>query len=286
MSDSDIAPKIRLKDITDRMHLRLFMADALDIRRGQWNAQNVHSAFWRFYQNVDDGAFLTVLDGPNAGRFDLAAGRVYFVPAGVRFSCGNEAAFRHFYIHFDVAGLPRLTLHSLFDAPVALPPDADFEASVADFAEYVRGTTELDFAGQCRAKSLVYEGLARYLESLPAVLRRRAVERAAAMEPVSPALEHIEANLSASLSVPQLAALCCLGPDHFARVFKSCVGATPAAYLIERRATRAAQLLLFTDRTIDAIAQTSGFGNRNYFTRRFTQIMGVPPAAYRRNGPI
>lgn len=283
MSYSAMTPPLRLRDVTDRMHVRLFTADVVTLAAGKWNTKNVRSAYWRFYQNADDGAFLALPDG---GRFPLQAGRIYFVPAGVRFSCGNAAAFRHFYIHFDIAGLPRLTLYSLFDAPIESPSNSVFETSVAAFAAHLPQTTELDFAGQCRAKALIYEGLARYLDNLPVALRQRAQERIVALEPVSLALERIDAALSEPLRLPELARLCCLSPDHFARVFKNCVGMTPGNYITERRAARAAQLLLFTDQSLETIAQTCGFGNRNYFTRRFTQTIGVPPAAYRRSGPI
>ena len=283
MSDSALILPHRRREVADGMHLRLFTADSLILAAGRWNAQNVRSAFWRFYQNQEDGAFLVFPDG---GRFPLTAGRVYFVPAGVRFSCGNGAAFRHFYIHFDVVGLPRLTLPSLFDGPIALPYSAAYQDSVSALAASVAGTATLYFAGQCRAKALVYEGLARYLESLPETVQKRAIERAAALEPVAPALEHIEARLADALPVPELAALCCLSADHFARRFKDCVGLTPGGYIQERRLTRAAQFLLFSDRSLDAIAAETGFGNRNYLTRRFTQALGVPPAAYRKKGAL
>src|SRR4029079_1993439 len=112
----------------------LFMVDALTLGAGRWNTRDVQSPYWRFYQNRDDGGHLAL---PNGSQFPLIPGRVSFVPPGVRFSCGNARPFRHFYIHFDMIGLPRLTIRALFDGPVALEADAAFEGRVTAFAREV-----------------------------------------------------------------------------------------------------------------------------------------------------
>lgn len=265
------------------MHVRLFQVDALRIEAGHWNAQEVRSPFWRFYRNEDAGAYV-VLHGQGGRRYPFAPGRVYFVPAGVRFSCGNEAPFRHFYVHFDVVGLPSLTMRALFDGPVALPPDTAFESSVADFAQEAAMSRPLGLGQQCRAKALVYEGFARHLEALPVVERVAGLQRAEALEPVAPAVRHIEERLAERITVAELAARCCLSEDHFARKFKECVGSTPLSYITERRVTLAAQRLVFTEDSLDSIAAACGFGTREYLTRVFTRATNLPPAAYRKAG--
>lgn len=286
MSDSDVASErisslLRQSDVMDTLHIRLFTVDQVTLPVGWWNMQGVQSPFWRFYQNREEGAFLTL---PNGEHYPLTANRVYFIPAGVRYSCNNERSVRHFFIHFDVIGLPRLTMRSLFDAPVALPSDERFEVTVASFGEEVRQLSALDLGGQCRAKALIYEGIARSLQLVSAESRDRSLRLAQEREPVVPALEYIENNLSTGLSIPVLAALCCLSPDHFARRFKTCVGQTPGDYIQERRVTEAARLLLLTNLSIDAIASSCGFANRNYLTRVFTRYMDRSPAAYRKGG--
>jgi AraC-like DNA-binding protein len=281
MSDSGIRRADRMRDVNDHIHIRLFTVDALTLGVSRWNTRDVQSPYWRFYQNRDDGGHL---DLPDGSRLALRAGRTYFVPAGVRFSCGNATSLRHFYAHFDVAGLPRLTMRWLFDGPVALPDVPAFEAQVAAFATEVAASPALDVAGQCRAKALVYEGFATYLNALPDEARARGLRRARALDPVAPAIDHIETHLAEPLPIPTLAALCCQSPDHFARRFRGCVGQTPGAYIRERRVAHAAQMLLFSDRSVDEIALLCGFGNRSYLSRIFARAMETSPAAYRRVG--
>ena len=78
-----------------RLHLRLFTAERRTITP-DWRAGNVRSSYWRFYANADDGAALALHGDTESGEelYPLAAGRLYFVPAGVRFSCRCAAAMR------------------------------------------------------------------------------------------------------------------------------------------------------------------------------------------------
>jgi transcriptional regulator GlxA family with amidase domain len=48
------------------------------------------------------------------------------------------------------------------------------------------------------------------------------------------------------------------------------------------RIREAARLLLQTDKTIDAIAELTGFPNRAYFSRVFRQVIDEAPARFRR----
>ena len=120
-------------------------------------------------------------------------------------------------------------------------------------------------ATQCRLQALLYEAFALGLDSVPPEQRERSLRRAAALEPVLPAIRWIEANLSQSLSNAHLAGLCCLSEDYFIRRFRECVGQSPAQFIQERRVTRAAQELLFTTHSIEQIAEENldrAFGSR------------------------
>ena len=257
------------------VHLRLFEADCLTIGTG-WNTRDVQSSFWRLYCNSGAGAGLE----RDTGLYPLEAARLYFVPAGVSFHCRNTATLDHFYIHFDVIGLPRIAVRELFDSPVRLPPSA-LDSAAAALGRQISGCPERSPALRCRLQALLYEAFALALENVPPEKMARSLRRAAALEPVLPAIRWIEANLSAPLTNPALARLCCLSEDYFIRRFRECTGQSPVQYIQEQRVTRAAQLLLFTARSIEQVAEETGFGSRAYFTRVFARLTGATPAAYR-----
>jgi AraC-like DNA-binding protein len=284
MSDSVIRPPVSRGHVADHVHIRLFQAETLFLPAGQWNAQNVRSPFWRLYRNRHESAFLVL---PTGSRYELCAHRVHFVPAGVSFSCGSTCDFEHFYIHFDVLGMSTLTAAVLFDGPITLPADDDFEHRLDLMSDRIRQANRpLDLGGRCWAKSLVYEGMARYLGSLSPDHWERGIRAAELGEPVAPALRLIEENLGGTLHIAELAASCCLSPDHFGRRFRECLGQTPVAFITHRRVTVASQRLLFTSDSLDKIATDCGFGSRFYLSRVFSRETGISPAAYRKSARV
>lgn len=263
--------------ILDNLHIRLFTAAR--IRLGtEWDTHDVQSSYWRFYRNTGNGAALI----RENGSFPLCDGQTYLVPAGVRFSCHNTRTVEHFFIHFDVIGLPRLAMRELFDEPVCVPFTSDFDEEIQRVAFSLESGKPIDLATQCALKSVVYRALARVLQSLaPERLARYGLLTESA-EAVIPALRHIERHLAAPLTNAHLAELCCLSENYFIRRFRECVGQSPAQYILEQRVVRAAQRLLFTEESIETIAAETGFGNRSYFSRVFARRTGYAPAAYRR----
>ena len=56
---------------------------------------------------------------------------------------------------------------------------------------------------------------------------------------------------------------------------------TPAAYVTSARVRLARQQLALTSKSIEQIANATGFPNRHYFTRVFTRQVGCGPAEFR-----
>ena len=269
--------------LDERLSLSVFAVGRVQLAAGEWNHLNILSTFWRFYRNNDDGAFLTVEDVV----LPLRAGSLYIVPPGIRFHCNNSRLTTHFYIHFDLPGIAGLAMRELFEIPLEIPPPPSLSAQVATLASEQppsRAEGADSFGWQCRIQSVLYAVLGHYLECLPHEQAERGRTQSAARFAVLPAVRFIEQHLPAKLTNTCLAALCHMSEDHFIRRFRECVGTSPASYVQERRVMSAAQFLLFTDQTIDSIAEMTGFGSRYYFSRVFKQHMGSSPAAYRDGG--
>jgi transcriptional regulator GlxA family with amidase domain len=102
------------------------------------------------------------------------------------------------------------------------------------------------------------------------------------MHPVLPALRHLEVHYADGITLATLAELCNLAPVYFGQRFHQLTGKSPIRYLQETRIKAAAQLLAFSDLSIDEIAHRTGIGTRAYFTRLFSRFIEQSPAAYRR----
>jgi transcriptional regulator GlxA family with amidase domain len=82
-------------------------------------------------------------------------------------------------------------------------------------------------------------------------------------------------------SVEQLAARAGMSPRHFARVFRSEVGCTPAVYVERVRLESARRLLETTSLSIEEISRAAGFGTVETMRRAFSRRIGASPTEYR-----
>jgi transcriptional regulator GlxA family with amidase domain len=96
-------------------------------------------------------------------------------------------------------------------------------------------------------------------------------------------LDYAGRNLKGLLSVDELATAAALSPRQFSRAFHAETGQSPAR-AVEHLRVEAARVLIERGRhTLDAIAEQTGFGNRERMRRAFLRTIGQPPQMIRRN---
>ncbi|MGU3466255.1 GlxA family transcriptional regulator [Methylobacterium sp. C33D] len=100
---------------------------------------------------------------------------------------------------------------------------------------------------------------------------------------IQAALTYAKRNLHRPLSVEELAQAAHLSPRQFSRVFHAETGQSPAK-AVENLRVEAARVLMERSRhPIDAVADQTGFADRNRMRRAFLRAFGQPPQAIRRN---
>ncbi|WP_254070458.1 helix-turn-helix domain-containing protein [Acidisphaera sp. L21] len=90
-------------------------------------------------------------------------------------------------------------------------------------------------------------------------------------------------DLTADVSLEDLAVSCGMSERHFARAFKQSTGIPPHRWLLMKRVERAQSMLQNTALQISAIALECGFASQSHLTRVFSKAVGVSPAAWRRH---
>lgn len=99
---------------------------------------------------------------------------------------------------------------------------------------------------------------------------------------VNNAVEFINADLSKSISLSDMASVANLSPSFFHKVFKLVVGQTPNNYVITKRIELAKELLIDNSLSVEQVAQRCGFMERAYFDKVFKQKTGTTPALFRK----
>lgn len=98
-----------------------------------------------------------------------------------------------------------------------------------------------------------------------------------------PLLEQVQKEPSIKWNVAQMANRMSLSADYFSRCFHRVIGQTPQRYVLEAAMRASAgRLLEVPVHPIKEIAERAGYGNVYAFTRAFTQVFEISPAAYRR----
>jgi AraC family transcriptional regulator len=100
---------------------------------------------------------------------------------------------------------------------------------------------------------------------------------------VRTASDFIDRNSDRNLQVRDVAAAVRLSPSYFSHAFKESFGQSAKSYIIERRISRAKQLMLSTRDSLAQIALACGFSDQAHFCRSFGALVGQPPSRWRRS---
>ena len=175
--------------------------------------------------------------------------------------------------------------HVIFEGPAV---DFFREAGLLDAARPVcRLEPVADWLGRLAAVTAGSQtgtvAVARLLALLTEVAATRGEEGTVPRLPWLDQARHLlERELNQDVAPADVAARLGLSYETFRKAFEQQVGLSPARYRAERRLGAAQALLLHTQMTSRQIADSLGFRDEFYFSKRFKQHAGVSPREFRR----
>jgi len=96
--------------------------------------------------------------------------------------------------------------------------------------------------------------------------------------------DRIDREYAHPLDVEALARAVNMSAGHLSRQFRLAYGESPYSYLMTRRIERAMALLRRGDLSVTEVCFAVGCSSLGTFSTRFTELVGVSPSAYRRDG--
>lgn len=93
--------------------------------------------------------------------------------------------------------------------------------------------------------------------------------------------DRIDRDYAQPLDVEALARGVNMSAGHLSRQFRLAYGEPPYAYLMTRRIERAMTLLRRGDQSVTDVCFAVGCSSLGTFSTRFTELVGMPPSAYR-----
>jgi AraC-like DNA-binding protein len=97
--------------------------------------------------------------------------------------------------------------------------------------------------------------------------------------------DRIDRDYAQPLDVEALARGAHMSAGHLSRQFKLAFGESPYSYLMTRRIERAMALLRRGDLSVTEVCFEVGCSSLGTFSTRFTELVGMPPSAYRAQEP-
>lgn len=99
---------------------------------------------------------------------------------------------------------------------------------------------------------------------------------------LSHATEYIHQNFASHIAMAELADFCHCSASYLSHIFKRRMGININTYINKVRIETSKSFLTETNRSIAEISSLVGFGDPNYYSRVFAQLVSFPPLEYRR----
>jgi AraC-like DNA-binding protein len=97
-----------------------------------------------------------------------------------------------------------------------------------------------------------------------------------------PALDYIDANLAAKMSIKHLAALCHVSESYFSKLFNREIGLSVPQYITMQKVATAKKWLSGTEKSVTQISNELGFTDSGYFIKIFKNTVGITPYSFKK----
>ena len=191
---------------------------------------------------------------------------------------------------------------------VILPPNIPIFQSVLEPAAFIMAKINVTIDIPFPQTPLVVENIPRIAEDISALsqngfafthnpdaktihyildlwyLAAQSIQRQSA--PLQSAYHYLCEHFCEDISIQDLAKSYGYTPPRFIAIFNKHFGAPPKNIILQKRISKAQQLLLQSDLSVSEISLACGFEDALYFSRIFSKYCGASPSQFRKNESI
>lgn len=251
----------------DKIHMDI--SEMALVRVGnEWQAQQVCSVFSRIYMVMEGHAEISY----RGKTVLLEPGNIYVIPAGLVFSYRCEQSMKKIYFHLSLL-LPNH--HDIFNRASECIVIRNQKNLIMQMNQMM---TENRPSSVFAIKAFLYEIVLQCIRTDAQMDEK--IENYS--ELVYKTQEYIRANLSAALTVMQVAEAMFLSPSKLQKLFKKEMGISVGRYIDDCLMYAAEREVRRGEHSVNEISTMLGFCDQFYFSRCFAKRYGVPPLRYRK----
>lgn len=230
--------------------------------------QHYHSLFELYY--MEKGSCNYFIDNKS---YKIEAGDLVLIPGGIVHKTQYEnIEYSRFLINCSKYYIPSSVFKSLSKI-LYVYNNPDIQEQIKDiFLAIQKDYESPDSFSQEYIRSLIHT-----LFIMLARNPNKKSEISTKNEYIEKAIEYIQNNFSSKVTLPDVAGICAVSPEHMSRSFKKETGFGFSEYLTIIRLKHAENLLKNTSFSITEIAEQCGFEDSNYFSCVFKKYYGIPP---------
>ena len=182
------------------------------------------------------------------------------------------------WIHFNGITAPSYYSYFIKNFPSGIFHTDDTNAFAAPILELLEAAARKDRMAELISSKLITDVLTLCF-TVP--LQKEMSEKGNSDGKLQAVKEYIDGHFAERLTLDDLSELFFLSKFHLSREFKRVYGSTVGNYILTQRVTYAKELLRFSDKSVEAVAQACGIGDSSYFNKVFKKSEGQSPSRYR-----
>lgn len=232
-------------------------------------------------ENLDSFLFFIILDGDgelnyNNQKYKLKKGSIVFIDCSKQYSHMSDN-WTIKWIHFNGNNVKQI-----YDKYILRNGLNIFQSNQFNKYESLINDIQIISNSNDYMKDMnIYEKLTQLLSLLLSETIYRNENTNKRLYDISIIKNYIDDNYLNNISLDEISYKYFINKFYLTKLFKLNYGTTINNYIMQKKITKAKELLRFSDLNIEDISIECGIKDNNYFSRVFKQIEGITPKEYR-----
>lgn len=230
-------------------------------------------------KSLDSFLFFVVLEGEGIFRYKkqeyvLKQGNCAFIDCFLPHS-HTSSNWKIAWVHFNGK-----TVKGIYDKYLDRNGTNVFKpTSISNYQEILNKIYDLSISNDYLKDMYIYNNLSNLLTTIMSETIYEENRKKYNLEEIR---NYLDQNYLKDISLDNLSSVFFINKFYLTRTFKDKYGITINNYLLEKRISKAKELLRYGNISIDQVAKECGIDDQNYFSRLFKKVEGISPKDYKK----